>query len=120
MTDFYAAAKAKLLAEKKDVRGVAESVMKSAVCDALLHFCRQDAEFAEAVVQGGTFTDCMKAVAQSVGSSISDLEAYRRAVGFYFRGASVRFEMHIQLVPEAEPQPESAKDSIVIDLGDFL
>lgn len=52
--------------------------MKSAVRDALLEFCRQNEEFAQAVVQGGAFPDCMAAVAKGVGSSISDLEAYRR------------------------------------------
>ena len=56
------------------------SAMKGAVCEALDGFCRQDAEFAQAVVQGGTFSDCMKAVAKGCGSAISDLEAYRRAL----------------------------------------
>ena len=47
--------------------------------DALLEFCRQNEEFAQAVAQGGSFQECMKAVAQGVGNCISDLEAYRRA-----------------------------------------
>lgn len=38
------------------------SAMKEAVQKALLDFCRQDDEFAQAVVQGGSFTDCMTAV----------------------------------------------------------
>lgn len=38
------------------------SAMKQAVKTALLDFCRQDDEFAQAVVQGGSFTDCMTAV----------------------------------------------------------
>ena len=38
------------------------SAMKEAVQKALLDFCRQDDEFAQAVVQGGSFTDCMAAV----------------------------------------------------------
>lgn len=71
--------------------------MKNDVHRALESFCKQDAEFAQAVVQGGTFEDCMKAVAKDCGSSISDLEAYRKAVQFYFPGADVRFNMSIDL-----------------------
>ena len=53
------------------------SAMKQAVKKALLDFCRQDDEFAQAVVQGGSFTDCMTAVGKKVkNGSISDLDAY--------------------------------------------
>ncbi len=99
--------------------------MKNAVCSALENFCKQDEEFAQAVVQGGAFCDCMKAVAQNCGSSISDLEAFRRAVRFYFRGADVEFQMSIVLcpadrqkepVPASEPRPERK----IISLADFL
>lgn len=38
--------------------------MKSAVRSALEEFCRQDDEFAQAVAQGGSFADCMTAVAK--------------------------------------------------------
>ena len=63
------------------------SAMKRAVKTALLDFCRQDDEFAQAVVQGGSFTDCMAAVGKKVkNGSISDLDAYSAAVGFYFPG----------------------------------
>lgn len=77
--------------------GKHEAAMKTAVCNALKEFCRQDEEFSQAVVQGGSFLDCMKAVAKNVGSSISDIEAYRRAVLFYFPGAGVHFDMRIDL-----------------------
>lgn len=40
--------------------------MKSEVGKALQDFCRQDAEFAQAVAQGGSFAGCMKAVAKGV------------------------------------------------------
>lgn len=84
-------------------------IMKSGVHAALLDFCRQDGEFAQAVVQGGSFSDCMKAVAKGVGNGISDLEAYRRAVRFYFKGADVRFHMTVCLTADVdrdEPAPE--------------
>ena len=41
------------------------NIMKQGVHDALVEFCRQDGEFAQAVVQGGSFTDCMAAVAKT-------------------------------------------------------
>ena len=44
----------------------------------------------------------MAAVAKGVGNSISDLEAYRKAVQFYFKGADIRFHMVIDLCPAAE------------------
>ena len=84
-------------------------VMKDGVHAALLDFCRQDGEFAQAVVQGGSFSDCMKAVAKGVGTGISDLEAYRRAVRFYFKGADVRFHMTVCLTADVdrdEPAPK--------------
>ncbi|MBQ7567050.1 MAG: hypothetical protein IJT18_08010 [Oscillospiraceae bacterium] len=83
--------------------------MKKAVRDALADFCRQDGEFAQAVAQGGTFADCMKAVAKNVGSSISDVDAYRRAVQFFFPGADIRVQMTVDLcasVDGGEPEPD--------------
>lgn len=103
------------------------SAMKNAVHDALMDFCSQDEEFAQAVVQGGTFEDCMKAVAKNCGSANSDLEAYRRAVRFYFEGADVQFQMKIELAPGSEEQQgEPAetdtrrKRAVNIILADFL
>ena len=96
------------------------SAMAPAVKEALLSFCRQDEEFAQAVAQGGSFKDCMAAVAKGVGSSISDLEAYRKAVRFYFPGAEIRMTMSIDLIGAAElPAPEK-KTGIVLNLEDFL
>ena len=117
MSGWFDQAKERLEKEYKGVKGTKESAMKSAVREALLEFCRQDDEFAQAVAQGGTFQDCMKAVAKGVVGSISDLEAYRRAASFYFDGARVNFTMSIQLEPAAvEPQ----QTGILLDLSDFF
>ena len=102
--------------------GSKEEAMAGSVRDALTDFCRQDAEFAQAVAQGGSFKECMAAVAKGVGNSISDLEAYRKAVQFYFKGADIRFHMEIDLCPAAEGEmaaPPSAQKKI-LDLSDFL
>lgn len=98
------------------------NIMKSAVKDTLADFCRQDDEFAQAVVQGGSFTDCMKAVAKNCGSGISDLEAYRRAVRFYFPGAEIRFQMTVDLIGDAAGERESAQDTgtMILDFTQFL
>ena len=93
----------KLNAENKAFKGEAKaSAMRSAVLEALCQFCHQDAEFTQAVVQSNkTFSDCMKAVAKSVENSISDLEAYKKAVQFYFPGAEIKFHMTIDLIGKA-------------------
>lgn len=96
------------------------AIMKQGVHDALADFCRQDDEFAQAVVQGGTFADCMKAVAKNCGKGISDLEAYRRAVRFYFPGADIAFQMQIYLCDSDKPGQETkGADAIVVNFDDF-
>lgn len=103
----------------ENVSGQKENAMAPSVREALTDFCRQDAEFAQAVAQGGSFKDCMATVAKGVGGSISDLEAYRKAVRFYFKGADVRFRMEIDLCPTAGEAPRSAQKKI-LDIADFL
>lgn len=98
------------------------TVMQTPVHDALVEFCRQDEEFAQAVLQGESFEGCMKAVAKGVGSALSDLEAYRRAVQYYFPGADIRMQMTVDLcasVRTNEPEPEK-KPAVVLDLFDLL
>lgn len=98
--------------------------MKKFVAEALQGFCRQDDEFAQAVVQGGSFKDCMKAVAGKVkGNHISDIDAYRAAVEFYFRGATISFQMTIDLcgsVADKKPEEEKPAEVKVLNLEDFL
>ena len=117
MSSWYEQAKERLETECRTVKGQKERAMASAVRDALLEFCRQNEEFAQAVAQGGSFQDCMTAVAKGVGGSISDLEAYRRAVSFYFDGAKVKFQMVIELEP-AETEPEQR--GLLLNLSDFF
>lgn len=88
----------KLTAERKDVKGQKESAVAPAVLDALCDFARQDAEFADAILQSSaSFADCMAAVCKGVGSCLSDIEAYRRAVAFYFPGAGISVTMRVDL-----------------------
>lgn len=95
--------------------------MKDAIEEQLADFCRQNGEFAQAVAQGGSFADCMAAVAKGVGQSLSDLEAYRRAVQFYFPGAEVRMQLTIDLIGSAAgDKPGTADSGIILDFRDFL
>lgn len=121
----------KLTDEKKAVAGQKEKAMAGAVFVAIKDFCVQDKEFAQAVVQGGTFADCMKKTAAGVGNSISDLDAYKKAVQFYFPGAEVKMQLTIDLIgaaagkekPDAKPHPVAApapKPSLTLNLMDFF
>lgn len=130
MENWATQAVAKLKEEKKNVKGQKETAMAGAVMAAIKDFCLQDEEFAQAVVQGGSFADCMKKVAAGVGMSISDLDAYKKAVQFYFPGAEVKMQLTIDLIgkaageegpaeqtqPVAVPQP----GPIILNLEDFF
>ena len=130
MSEWYSQAAEKLDKEAAKVTGRKEMVMRDEVKNALLEFCRQDEKFAQAVVQGGSFPDCMKAVAKDVGNSVSDLEAYRKAVSFYFPGADIQMTMRINLCAsvegtpaapvETEDAPRPGGSGITLNLSDFL
>lgn len=129
MSTFYEQAREKLAKDK--ITGSKAAAMAPAVKEALLNFAEQDEEFAQAIVQGGSFSACMAEVARGVGQSISDLEAYGKAAAFYFPGSKVRFEMHIDLIGDADALSVGSADSsprggaksgdgLVIDLSAFL
>ncbi len=119
MNDFLEAAVSKLSEGAKSCGGSQHiAVMKQPVKEALTDFCRQDNEFAQAVVQGGSFSDCMAAVAKNAGSAISDIEAYGRAVSFYFPGAKIHVTMTIDLCGNIKNQNSSA--GLCISLDSFL
>lgn len=114
----------KLDKEKSGVSGQKEKVMMPAVCTVLKDFSMQDEEFAQAVVQGGTLADCMKQVAAGVGNSISDIDAYKKAVQFYFPGAEIKVQMSIDLIGKArgtDPVPDVPKSNgLLLNLEDFF
>lgn len=113
----------KLRRELKEDKGLgrAGQVMAEPVAKALCGFCEQDEEFAQAVMQGGSFNDCMKTVEKNCGIALSDLDAYRRAVQFYFPTADIRVSMAINLMgDEVRPLAPIKGGGIVLDLLDFL
>ena len=80
MENWATKAVAKMEAERKSVTERKAAAMAPEVMKALKDFCVQNEEFAQAIAEGGSFKDCMSFVAKGVGTSISDLEAYKKAV----------------------------------------
>lgn len=105
----------KTTAERKEVKGQKENIMANSVLDMIHEFCIQSEDFARAVAEGGTFAACMTAVAKGVGNSISDIDAYKKAVQFYFPGAEIQVQMEIV----TEKKQENSK-SIMLSLEDLL
>ena len=120
MEEFVSKAIEKIEGGLSSVKGQKENVVKRPVADALISFCRQQEEFAQAVVQSEkTFADCVAHVVAGCGNALSDIEAYRKAVGFWFPGAVVDMVLTIRMsefeepekeaVPEVPAKPEKAK-----------
>ncbi len=78
-------------------------VMAKPCADALGSFAGQDEEFARAILDGD-FVKCMESVTKKIGTSISDIDAYRKCAAFYFPGAKVNFEMVIAVNPYEEAE----------------
>lgn len=107
-------------------------VMKDRCSEALINFCQQDEEFAQAVVQTDkTFSDCMAEVVKKVkaNNGISDLDAFKEIVAFYFPGAGINFSMTIDLCASVKknitvsqstaPEKKTALNISLDDLLDF-
>lgn len=75
------------------------TIIKDGVIAALESFIKQDDEFAQAVVQGGTMKDMFETVCKKISGKqgVSDLEVYQAAVEFFFAGAKIEFHMTIDL-----------------------
>lgn len=115
---YIAGAKEKIQkeADSNKADGKVKAILPS-VIDVLNKFSEQEPEFAQAIVQSDkTIIDCCQHILKGVGSSISDIEVYRRAVDFYFPGADVVFEMKINLTASVE----TAEKTLVIDITDFM
>lgn len=97
----------------------AQAVAKPTL-EALSTFCEQNEEFAQAVLQTDrTFAECVENAVKGAGESISDIEVYRRAVSFYFKGADVHFNMTIDL-GDGSDSNETAKPPVSLSLDSLL
>lgn len=98
MSETMQKAKARLEAEAKDVKGRYELAVRKEVKEALFCFIEQSEEFARAVFEAsGNFGECLSTVVKDVKGSLSDIEAYRRAVAYYFPGAEVEMKMTVRM-----------------------
>lgn len=85
---------------EKGLSRQAAALMKP-ICEMLISFCQQDTRFADAVFEKKeTLSDCVKAVAHGATYMISDVDAYKKAVQFYFPAADVDFKCVIVLPEE--------------------
>lgn len=123
---WYEQAEAKLKNAAGKIHENKAKAMAPHVRDVLSSFAGQNEEFAQAIAQGGDFDKCMAAVAKGVGTHIPDVEAYRKAVQFYFDGATVHMELHLQLEPDEGSAPLPEKETparsrgMTLSLDDFL
>lgn len=110
------------------VTGTKQHAVAYNTAKALKLFCEQEPEFEQAVEQSGkSFQECLDSVCKKIGSSISDLELYTKAVKFYFSTATVHFDMTIDLSGDnghADPPitmtQSKTKSSFSISLDDLL
>lgn len=114
----------------KDCKGQKERAMAPAVAQWMRGFCEQSCAFSRAVIDGGSLSDCLTAVAKDTGNSISDLDAMKKAVKFYFPDGDVHMDLRIELpgeetaeaptlrlLPKEEP---TGPVSLVLNLEDFF
>ena len=100
--------------------------VKGAVHDALVGFCNQNPEFAQAVAQSDkTLSAVCEECVKNVGQSVSDLEVYRAAVAAYFPGAQVDCVMTVRMSQHEEPEAQIAgrpekSDVLSLDLFDLM
>ena len=89
------------------------------VADTLEQFCENNDDFAAAVLgEDKHFADCIAAVTHGVGEAISDIEAYRRAVRYFFPDADVKFDMRIILPSLVDKPVETVENQPAADQGD--
>lgn len=114
----YKTASEKLDAEFKAAKKLSSKgqAVGQAVVEALKSFCAQNSEFERAVLDGDTVDKCIENTVKNVGSSISDLDVYKKAVAFYFPGATVKMALTIDLGDEGF----SNNKKIELGLDDLL
>lgn len=99
-------------------QGMKQQAIAPSLLETLEGFCEQDEEFAQAVVQSdSTFSEVCNRCVEGTGNSINGIDMYKKAVNLYFPGATIRFNISIELCGGGE---ESEKKNAVIDITDLL
>ena len=95
--------------QKKGAKSKYATAVYSAVRDAMIGFCEQKAELADAVLQQEkTLGDCCERIMNGCGNSISDIEVYAKAVAFYFPGAKVEMKMTVYMSEFEKEEKQAA------------
>lgn len=99
--------------------GGKEKVIIEPTKKALIDFCRQESEFAQAILESDkSLSECCAQIVKGVNTGISDFEVYRKAVQFYFPGADICFEMRIDLC--ASVRDGEIKKNLKVSLMDLM
>jgi len=88
-------AKNKLKEEKNNLKisGQKEKAIAPSVLKTLISFCDQEV-FSHAVLEEEkNLADCLKHIVAGTGSSISDLDVYKKAASYYIPNAGIEFKM---------------------------
>ncbi|MBR2284596.1 MAG: hypothetical protein IJ874_09320 [Ruminococcus sp.] len=104
------------------ITGKVQQAVAERTAEALTLFCKQSAEFRQAVEQSGkSFQQCLDSIDKTVNrrSSVSDFEVFKAAAEFYFTGAVIHFDMRIDL-GEDESVREPEKKTIAVSFDDLL
>ena len=106
--------------QRKTSDQYARAVLPS-VAKALEDFCYQSPEFARAIVDcKKTLAECCETIMKKCGSSISDLEVYRRAVQFYLPGSQIDMQMRVIFSDQKSSQDApKAKSAVILNLLDL-
>lgn len=106
--DWRLKAKEKLEKENVDFKGSREAqAVREYILKTLIRFADQEPRFAEVICNTTrTLSECCAAVVHNAGRVLSDLDAYRRAVQFYFPHAEVEFMMNVKLTGSAPTKEE--------------
>ena len=130
----YKDAAIKKLSEKpKSLSRYAQAV-SGATIEQLKSFCRQNNEFAQAVVQSkGTVAECLERSVKGCKDYSSDFSVFSKAVDFWFPGAIISYDIKLDIgdggfsnepeekAPEVQQeQPRQPKRRIVLSLDELL
>lgn len=113
----------KIREEYDKLKGLSQcaNVVAPFVRDELEVFCKQDKEFAQAVVQTDKkLKDCIESTVKGCRGSVSDLTVYKRAVEFYFPGATVHMTLTIDLIGSAAAPETKSPSSIDLSFDELF
>ena len=106
----------------KEIKGQVQKAIAPRTAEALNLFCTQSREFNQAVEQSDkTFQQCLDSIAKGINKTytVSDFDVFKSAAEFYFKGAKIRFEMHMDL-DEVNEDTQLKSATLSISLNDFL